>query len=58
MDMLTVDLSQAVFAEVGCPVELWGAKVPIDQVAKPAGTVGYELMCALAARVPVRVVSD
>ena len=58
MDMLTVDLSHAAFAEVGCPVELWGAKVPIDQVAKPAGTVGYELMCALAARVPVRVASN
>ena len=26
---------------------------PIDEVAVPAGTVGYELMCALAPRVPV-----
>jgi alanine racemase len=31
--------------------------VPIDDVAKAAGTLGYELMCALAARVPV-VVKD
>jgi len=27
----------------------------IDEVAQAAGTVGYELMCALAARVPVLV---
>jgi alanine racemase len=29
----------------------------IDEVARAAGTIGYELMCALAQRVPVRVVS-
>jgi alanine racemase len=29
--------------------------VPIDEVAAAAGTVGYELMCALAPRVPRRV---
>ena len=34
-------------------MELWGAQLPIDGVANAAGTVGYELMCALAARVPV-----
>jgi alanine racemase len=27
--------------------------LPIDDVAHVAGTVGYELMCALAPRVPV-----
>jgi alanine racemase len=32
---------------------LWGAQLPIDEVAYAAGTVGYELMCALAPRVPV-----
>jgi alanine racemase len=37
-------------------VELWGEQVKIDQVAKAAGTVGYELMCALAPRVPVTVI--
>ena len=29
--------------------------LPIDEVAQAAGTVGYELMCALAQRVPVVV---
>jgi alanine racemase len=53
MDMITVDLTDAPHAGVGTPVELWGAQLPIDEVAHAAGTVGYELMCALARRVPV-----
>jgi alanine racemase len=56
MDMITVDLTDTPQAQVGDPVELWGAHVSIDAVAESAGTVGYELMCAVAARVPVRVV--
>lgn len=55
MDMLTIDLSQAPWAVPGTAVELWGKHVPIDEVAAAAGTVGYELMCALALRVPVEV---
>lgn len=54
MDMMTVDLAPVPEARVGTPVVLWGEGLPIDAVAVPAGTVGYELMCALAARVPVR----
>ena len=38
---------------VGTPVTLWGEGLPVDEVAAPAGTVGYELLCALAPRVPV-----
>jgi alanine racemase len=53
MDMITVDLGDAPQAVVGSPVELWGKRLPIDEVANAAGTVGYELMCALAQRVPV-----
>jgi alanine racemase len=53
MDMITVDLTHLPEAGVGSEVELWGARLPIDEVANAAGTVGYELMCALAARVPV-----
>jgi alanine racemase len=56
MDMITVDLTDAPQAEVGSAVELWGAQVPIDTVAERCGTVGYELMCALAPRVPVEVI--
>ena len=54
MDMLTVDLSPCPSAGVGARVELWGANLPIDDVARACGTIGYELMCAVAQRVPVR----
>ena len=53
MDMLAVDLTPCPQAGIGTPVELWGSEIKIDDVAAAAGTVGYELMCALAPRVPV-----
>ncbi len=53
MDMMTVDLTAVPGARVGSRVELWGAGVPIDDVAFAAGTIGYELMCAVAPRVRV-----
>jgi alanine racemase len=60
MDMVTVDLTAVPTAHIGSEVTLWGrgpggAVLPIDEVAHAAGTVGYELMCALASRVPTRV---
>ena len=62
MDMVIVDLTPVPSAHVGSEVTLWGqgpggAVLPIDEVAHAAGTVGYELMCALALRVPT-VVGD
>lgn len=56
MDMLAVDLTSIPNARVGSEVELWGDAVPIDEVARAAGTVGYELMCAVTARVPMEVI--
>jgi alanine racemase len=53
MDMLTIDLRQAPNAKIGSVVELWGNEVPVDDVAQMSGTIGYELICALAQRVPV-----
>jgi alanine racemase len=60
MDMITVDLSPVPSARLGSEVTLWGrasggAVLAIDEVASCAQTVGYELMCALAMRVPVVV---
>ena len=60
MDMLAVDLTDLPAAGVGSEVTLWGMarsgeRLGIDEVALAAGTIGYELMCALAPRVPVRV---
>jgi len=56
MDLLTVDLEPVPHAGVGAPVELWGRHVAVDEVAEAAGTVGYELLCAVAPRVPLRLV--
>jgi len=60
MDMLAVDLTHLPEADLGSEVTLWGAAstgpvLPIDEVAAHAQTLGYELMCGLAQRVPVVV---
>ena len=60
MDMITVDLTPVPGARIGSEVTLWGRSssgtvLSIDEVAQAGGTVGYELMCALALRVPVVV---
>ena len=57
MDMITVDLTLVPDARVGTPVVMWGEGMPIDDVATAAGTVGYELMCALAPRVAIEELS-
>jgi alanine racemase len=53
MDMICVDISNLEEAYIGTPVTLWGEGLPADEVAAAAGTVSYELLCALAPRVPV-----
>jgi alanine racemase len=66
MDMITVDLSPVPTAHIGSEVTLWGhgphpagggarPVLSIDEVAHAAGTIGYELMCAVAPRVARRV---
>jgi alanine racemase len=61
MDMITVDLAPldaaGVACGVGAEVVLWGvsaagAVLPVDEVAAAAGTISYELLCAVAQRVP------
>ena len=60
----SVDLSDIPQAQAGSEVTLWGhgprvegqpSSLGIDEVAQACGTIGYELMCALAPRVPVTV---
>jgi alanine racemase len=62
MDMITVDLSPCGDAVgVGAEVVLWGRSssfdvaLPVDEVALAAGTISYELLCAVAQRVPFAV---
>ncbi|MFI4917994.1 MAG: alanine racemase [Legionellales bacterium] len=51
MDMLAVDLTNHPEVEVGHPVELWGANVLVERIARAAGTIGYELLCQISERV-------
>jgi alanine racemase len=53
MDMITVDLTPVAGAAIGSKVTLWGDDLPIDEVANAAGTIGYELMCAITQRVTI-----
>lgn len=53
MDMLCVDLSGLPEARVGTAAVLWGDGLPVEDVARMAGTISYELLCAVAPRVPV-----
>ena len=53
MDMISVDISDIPEAYIGSPVTLWGEGLSADEVAAAAGTLSYELLCKLTARVPV-----
>ena len=53
MDMLCVDLTPLPNAGIGSPVTLWGEGLPVEEVARAAGTISYELLCARAERVSV-----
>ena len=53
MDMIAVDISGMPEAYIGTPVTLWGEGLSADEVAGSAGTLSYELLCKLTARVPV-----
>lgn len=51
MDMMTVDLTDCQPVELGDTVELWGSNLPIEIIAKSAGTIPYELLCQFVPRV-------
>lgn len=51
MDMITIDLRGHPDVSVGDPVTLWGADMPIEQVAAACGTIPYELICGVTRRV-------
>jgi alanine racemase len=52
MDMITLDLRSQPHARIGDPVVLWGAGLPVDEVASNASTISYELLCHVAERIP------
>lgn len=50
MDMLTVDLRTQPDARVGNAVVLWGGRLPVEEIARHAGTIPYELLCGVHKR--------
>jgi alanine racemase len=53
MDMIAVDVTGIEGVAVGDEVELWGARLPVERVARHAGTIAYELVCGISQRVAV-----
>ena len=54
MDMIAVDITDAAQAiDVGARVVLWGPELPVEQMARSAGTIPYELLCSVSQRVPL-----
>jgi alanine racemase len=51
MDMITVDVTDIPAVSTGDPVVLWGDEVPVEEIARLAGTIPYELVCGVSQRV-------
>ncbi|MCH9715821.1 MAG: alanine racemase [Gammaproteobacteria bacterium] len=56
MDMLTIDLTDYPEIQKGSRVELWGAHLPVERVARAAGTIGYELISQITPRVRAQTI--
>lgn len=52
MDMCMIDLSNAPSVDVGDEVVIFGPENPLEDMADMAGTIPYELTCAVSKRVP------
>ena len=53
MDMIAVDVTDLAGVHVGSSAVLWGAGLPVEEVARHAGTIPYELLCSISQRVPL-----
>lgn len=51
MDMVAADVTDLPAVAPGDPVVLWGDGVPVEEVARHAGTIPYELICGVSQRV-------
>lgn len=51
MDMITVDVTDIPDVSLGDEALLWGDELPLDEIAKHSGTIGYELTTRMPARV-------
>lgn len=51
MDLTAVDLGPAANDRIGAAVLLWGDELPVEDVARMAATIPYQLVCGVAERV-------
>ncbi|MBO7402539.1 MAG: alanine racemase, partial [Lachnospiraceae bacterium] len=58
MDMCMVDLTDKKNVDVGSEIEIFGPTNPIETMADIAGTIPYELTCAVSKRVPRFYIKD
>jgi alanine racemase len=55
MDMIAVDVTPLSGVHVGTPVVLWGIGLPVEEIARYAATIPYELLCGVSQRVPLEL---
>ncbi len=58
MDMCMIDLTKLPDIDVGDEVEIFGNNNPIETLSEIAGTIPYELTCAVSRRVPRIYIKD
>jgi alanine racemase len=58
MDSISVDVRGVPKVDVGDEVTLWGASLPVEEIAGLAGTISYELFCGLNTRVRREYLKD
>jgi alanine racemase len=55
MDMIAIDVTDLPPVAMGDAAILWGHALPVEDMAKRAGTIPYELLCAVSQRVPIEL---
>jgi alanine racemase len=55
MDMIAADITELTNIAVGSRAQLWGPLLPVETIAKFAGTIPYEIVCGVSQRVPLEI---
>ncbi len=55
MDMIAADITELTDIAVGSRAQLWGPQLPVETIAKFAGTIPYEIVCGVSQRVPLEI---
>ncbi len=58
MDMCMIDLTGKPGVDIGSEIEIFGVHNPVEKLAELAGTIPYELVCAVSKRVPRTYIKD